>query len=71
MKVWLTRKLADEINGIDLRGRKPGDVLDLPAAYAHTLIAEDWALPERRHEDLGGPRRRGGDVPKRNRAGGS
>jgi hypothetical protein len=50
MKVRLTRKLADRIDGIDLQGREPGDVLELPTPEARLLLAEAWAIPERRRE---------------------
>ena len=48
MKVRLTRKHAERIDGIDLRLAKPGDLLDLSAAEAHILVAEEWAVRERR-----------------------
>jgi hypothetical protein len=50
MKVRLTRKLADCIDGVDLSDHRVGDVLDLPASESRVLIAEDWATDrERRH----------------------
>jgi len=49
MKVRLTRKLADFIDGVDLRSHQVGDVVDLPPPNAHLLIAEGWAAePEKR-----------------------
>ena len=48
MRVLLTRKLADCIDGIDLSGCKVGDILDLPPPEARLLIAEQWAIRERR-----------------------
>jgi hypothetical protein len=60
MKVRLTKRLADEIDGIALHGHKPGDILNLPDRDARMLVAEEWAIPERR-EHLGeppGPERR-------------
>ena len=48
MRVRLTRKFADEIDGIDLKGHEVGDVLDLPEPQAHLILAEEWAMPERR-----------------------
>jgi hypothetical protein len=48
MRVFLTRKLAEEIDGISLKGRQVGDVLDLPPNEAHLLLVEEWAMPERR-----------------------
>jgi hypothetical protein len=46
--VWLTRKLADVVDGIDLSGRVVGDVLDLPVREASLLMAEQYAEPDRR-----------------------
>ena len=46
MKVRLTRKHADRIDGIDLREHQPGDLLDLPTGDARVLIAEEWATRE-------------------------
>ena len=48
MKVRLMRKYAERIDGIDLRGREPGDLLDLSTGDARLLVAEQWAIPERR-----------------------
>ena len=58
MRVFLTRKLAECIDGIDLTGCKVGDVLELPSLEARLLIAEQWAIRERRSAARGvGPRR--------------
>jgi hypothetical protein len=46
--VWLSRKLADSINGIDLRGRQVGDVLELCARDAAMLLADGYAELDRR-----------------------
>jgi hypothetical protein len=46
MKVRLTRKLADRIDGVELDGCRVGDVLDVPPHDARLLIAERWATPE-------------------------
>ena len=67
MKVVLTRKLADCVDGIDITAYRVGDVLDLPTAEAKTLMAEDWAMPDRRREPgtpPSGERRKPG--PERN-----
>jgi len=62
MKVRLTRKFADSIDGIDLQGRNPGDVFELRAEDARLLLAEEWAVPERRElQATGSPRRREAD----------
>jgi len=53
MLVRLVRKLADNLDGIDVSGHREGDVLDLPASRAALLIAERWAVPDRRREIRG------------------
>ena len=45
MKVRLTKKLAEMIDGIDLSGRHVGDVMNLPKSEAQLIIAEQWAEP--------------------------
>jgi hypothetical protein len=45
MRVRLTRKLADEIDGVDLSQRDVGDVFPLPDEQARLLVAEKWAVP--------------------------
>jgi hypothetical protein len=51
MRVRLTRKLADLIDGVDLRGHQVDEVLDISAKDARLLMAEDWAIVERRTAD--------------------
>jgi hypothetical protein len=64
MKVRLTRKHAERIDGIDLHGREPGDLLDLSPEDARIIVAEEWAVPERRaSQTRTGPRRRAEDYP--------
>jgi hypothetical protein len=48
MKVRLTRKLAECLDGVDVSDRQVGDVLDLTRREAELLVAEQWAVPERR-----------------------
>ena len=64
MKVRLSRVLASYLDGIDVRNRRAGDVLDLPDAEAQLLIAEQWAIPERRSTDRPppGPERRRSEM---------
>jgi hypothetical protein len=50
MRVRLTRKYAEKIDGVSLAGCEPGDVLELDSIEARLLIAEQWAIPERRRE---------------------
>jgi hypothetical protein len=51
VKVRLTRKLARYVDGIDLSSHEVGDVFDLPPEQARLVIAENWAIPERRTSD--------------------
>jgi len=64
MKVRLTRMLAEQIDGIDLEGRAPGDLLDLSPEQARLIVAEQWAIPERRVQETSpDTRRRVSDYP--------
>ena len=45
MRVRLTRKLAEAIDGIDLSRRRVGDLVELPQHDAEMLVAEGWATP--------------------------
>ena len=51
MYVQLKRKLAEKIDGIDLSNQEVGDVFDLPERKARMLVAEGWAVIERRTHD--------------------
>jgi hypothetical protein len=46
MRVRLTQKLAERVDGIDLTGVAVGDVLELPDRQALCLILEGWATAE-------------------------
>lgn len=51
VKVRLTRKLAQIINGIDLSGARTGEELELSTRDAELLISEGWAaLVDSAHE---------------------
>ena len=50
MRVRLTKRLANMIDGINLDGHTPGDVLTLSDREAQMLVAERWAIPERREQ---------------------
>jgi hypothetical protein len=50
MKVRLTKKLAERIDGINLGTSRVGDVLELSEPEARLLIAEDWATARERRE---------------------
>jgi hypothetical protein len=45
------RKLADQIDGVELDGFQVGDVLDLSPSEARLLLLEEWAVPEGRASD--------------------
>jgi hypothetical protein len=44
MRIRLTRRLAEHINGIDLSCRTVGDTFDLSQHDGEMLVAEGWAL---------------------------
>jgi hypothetical protein len=44
MRIRLTRRLAEHINGIDLSRRAVGDLIDLSQRDGEMLVAEGWAL---------------------------
>lgn len=48
MRIRLTRKLAEQIDGVNLEGACVGDVLDLDEREARLLIAEEWATDQER-----------------------
>src|SRR5687767_664659 len=43
VRIRLTRKLANALNGLDLRAFNVGEVVDLNDPLARMLIAESWA----------------------------
>jgi hypothetical protein len=47
MLIRLTRKLANQLDGVDVTDHEAGDILDLPSSEARLLIAEEWAAPHR------------------------
>src|SRR5687768_12638381 len=61
VRVRLTRKLADALNGIDLKRYVVGEVLNLPEHFARMLIAEGWA------ELVDEPLAAAADAPRRKR----
>ena len=48
MRIRLLKKLATEIDGVDLSDHDVDDVIDLPARQAKLLLAEGWAIREHR-----------------------
>ena len=63
MRVVLTRKLAECVDGVRLNGRRVGDVLELPHYEASLLVAERWAIPDRRYVNMAAPVERRGQRP--------
>ena len=64
MKVRLLKKFAERVDGVDLRGRSIGEVMELPSADGALLVAEQWAMPDRRERECPvSPRRRAEDHP--------
>jgi hypothetical protein len=43
IRVRLTRKLAECIDGVDLSDRRVGEIIDVSPAEARLLLAEQWA----------------------------
>ena len=43
MHIRITKKLANALNGFDLRSFTIGQVIELDESLARMLIAEDWA----------------------------
>jgi hypothetical protein len=43
MRVRLRKKFAERVNGVDLTGRRVGDVFELADADAERLIEVGWA----------------------------
>jgi len=52
VRVRLIRKFADCIDGVDLRGHNVDEVFDVSQRDAQLLLAEEWAIAERRAADL-------------------
>jgi len=45
VKVRITKKFAEFIDGVDLTDSHVGDVIDVPVTDASLLLAERWAVP--------------------------
>ena len=67
MKVRLTKKLAERIDGVDLSEYHVGEVLELSPRESRVLIAEEWATERERRrvqaELVGSERRRAQSEP--------
>jgi hypothetical protein len=53
LRIRLTRKLAECLNGVDISAFRVGEVIELPDQAARMLIAEGWA---EKVVDYAGPR---------------
>jgi len=65
MRVRLTRKLANVLDGVDVSPYGVGEVFELPDAQARLLIAENWAVREKARRWSGVRGRRRSDVERR------
>jgi hypothetical protein len=72
MKVRLTKRFAEFIDGIDLSRAAAGEVLDLSSREAALLILEGWAAPIDNDSNRGvtvvASRHQAEDKPRRSRA---
>jgi len=48
VRIRLIKKLAGIIDGVDLNGKSVGETLEMSLSDASLLLAEGWAVPERR-----------------------
>jgi hypothetical protein len=55
MKVRLIRKLADQLDGVNVSQKRVGDVLELRPEEARALIAEGWATADERRRSFASP----------------
>jgi hypothetical protein len=65
LKLRLTRKLAEELDGIDLSRAQQGELIEATEHDAALLIAEGWAVPARGAHEL--PRAEAADRSRRPR----
>lgn len=63
MKIRLTRKFAEAIDGVNVSRSAVGDVLDLLSPDARLLIAEGWAVAVDESEE--DQRSKAGERPPR------
>jgi hypothetical protein len=62
MRIRLTRKLANLLNGVDLTHCRVGNILDVHPSVGQMLVAEEWAEPVEQKRDTAAdrsPRRAG------------
>jgi hypothetical protein len=48
VRVRLTKKYANRIDGVDVSPHRVGDIVDLPTQEARLLLAEEWAVDRER-----------------------
>jgi len=65
LRIRLTRKLANALNGVDLRSMAVGDVVDLPEVLAAMLVDEGWAEVSRTERASSSDDRRIGSERRR------
>ena len=46
VRIRLTKKLAESIDGIDLEQRRVGDIFEVSESEGRVLVAEQWAAWE-------------------------
>jgi hypothetical protein len=52
MRIRLIRRLAEQLDGIDVSAVREGDVIDLPRPQAALLVAEGWARPSHTRREV-------------------
>jgi hypothetical protein len=67
MRIRLTRKLSQSLNGVDLSRQSVGDWIDLPRRDAELLVAEGWALPATDDNFEEEPARKGANAAARSK----
>jgi hypothetical protein len=48
MRVLLTKKLANRIDGVDISAHAVGEIFEVSPNEGNLLIAEQWAIADRR-----------------------
>jgi hypothetical protein len=65
MRIRLTRKLSQRLNGVDISRQSVGDIVDLPRHDAELLLAEGWALPATDNHFEASPSSQAGNTKQR------
>lgn len=69
MRVRITRKLADHVDGVDLTHFDVGEVIELPDTDGRLVIAEQWGVFARRETDVNGLEHEVGSAVRERRQG--